>query len=164
MPDIKKEWVIPMGYKIKKSGVFHIEYLYKDMQRWFEHFGYNWKEIQYRQETQPDGTIHLEIRWTADRALNNYLSFVIDTEFLIFMKDIEIEEKGKKIKRKKGSVELRMGAAMGKNMEIWKKSNQLRKMYDNFLIRQRYEDMEEDLYIEVHKLFAMVKKFLELHS
>ncbi len=160
---IKKEWIIPMGYKIKQGGVFHMEYLYKDIYRWFEHYHYNWKEIQYRQEVAPDGTLHLEIRWTANKPLNNYLSVGIDMEFLIFMKDAEVEIKGKKVKRQKGTIEIRTGAYVGYDEDYFSKMNTIKKIYYNLLIRDKIDSVEEDIYVESQELFKMIKEFLELN-
>lgn len=163
MANIEQDPVVPMGYKIKQVSVFNLDYLYKDITRWFQHFDYSWKELQYRQENQPDGTTHLEIRWTAEKEINNYMKFVIDMEFLIFMKDAEVEENGVKVKRNKGAVEIRTGAYIAKDLDIWKNMNALRRIYDNYLIRHRIEDLEDDLYIEAHKLYNMIKSFLNLH-
>ena len=129
-----------MGYKIKQGGVFHLEYLYKEIYRWFEHYGYNWKELQYRQEVSPDGTIHLEIRWTANKPINSYMGFGVDMEFLIFMGDTEVEIKGKKVKRQKGSVEIRTGAYIATDESYFNSLNSIKRMYYNFLIRKRIEN------------------------
>ena len=92
------------------------------------------------------------------------MKYVITMDMLIFVEGVEVEIEGKKAKRDKGSIELRIGAYIDKNEEMWAKLPFLRRIYDRYLINKRIEAMEGELYEEAHGLIEEIKAFLELHT
>lgn len=167
MAEPERDYVVPVGYKIKQKAVFHFEELYKSMYRWFDYYGYAWSELKYSNEVVQSGDKHVEIIWEGKKEINDYLSYVITVEFLMDFGDAQIDKGGVKIKTDAGTIELRCSAYIEKNVDFWEKKPMgkfMRRIYDNFLNKDRLNTEEYNLYIESHKLFNEVKAFLNLHS
>lgn len=167
MADPERDYVVPLGYKIKQKAVFNFEELYKSMYRWFDYYGYGWAELKYSNEVVQSGDKHVEIIWEGKKEINDYLSYVITVEFLMDFGDAQIDKGGVKIKTDAGTIELRCSAYIEKNVDFWEKKPMgkfMRRIYDNFLNKDRLNTEEYNLYIESHKLFNEVKAFLNLHS
>ena len=167
MAEPERDYVVPVGYKIKQKAVFNFEELYKAIYRWFEHYNYKWYELKYSHEVVQNGNFHTEIVWEARREINDYLSYVMTFEFILDFGEAQIDKEGVKIKTNAGTVEMRASAFIEKNVDFWEKKPMgkfMRKMYDNFLNKDRLNTEEYNLYIEAHKLFNEVKAFLNLHN
>lgn len=160
---------IARGVKVKQVAVFYLDEFYKTMFRWFELNHYNFQEKEYRQSTDPKGK-HLEIRWYAEKRIDDYVKFVIEIDFLILgLQDIVVEkEGGVKTKTNKGALELRFNAYLLKDYEDkWSKTafiQFLRAVYDKYIIRARMEAYEDQLFEELQSVIAEAKSFLALHK
>tara|TARA_Y100000310_G_C20598040_1_gene771531 strand:- start:531 stop:1046 length:516 start_codon:yes stop_codon:yes gene_type:complete len=162
-----KEDIVKFGYKIKSKGTFFMDDLYKELYKWFEHYGYDWKEIQYRKTTNPNGSYRLELLWQGEKELDGYASFVIDLHLAADLSDVEVtSDTGQKGKRQKGTIEFRTGAHIKKNIKVWEKKKfgkfQLR-LYD-ILSRAKLDDQKTEAYVEVHKLYDEIKAFMMLYK
>lgn len=162
-----KETIVTFGYKIKAKGTFNMDDLYKELYRWFAHYEYKWKEIQYKKQTNPDGSYRLELLWQGVKELDGYASFVIDLHLAADLNDVEVTaDTGQKGKRQKGTLEFRTGAEIVKNVKVWKDKPfgkfQLR-FYD-VLSRKRLDQQKNDAYVEVHKLYDEIKAFMFLYK
>ena len=159
--------LVASGLKIKQRSVFNLSELYQTMWRWFELYGYDMQELEYR-DSMEGGAKHLEVKWRATKRIDDYLQFVIETNFLILgLQDIEIDQEGVKIKTNKGEVEINLNAYMEKDYEEkWQDSGWsrvIRDIYDKYVIKNRIETLEGELYEEIYKLIDEVKAFLNLH-
>lgn len=155
--------------KVKQQAIFNLDEFYKALYRWFELYHYDFQEREYRESQEPKGK-HIEIRWYAEKKIDDYVKFVIELDFLVLgLEDVMLEkEGGMKTKTNKGTVELRFTAYLLKDYEdSWSKGpviQFMRACYDKFIIRGRLEGYEMELYNEAHKLIAEAKAFLALHK
>lgn len=159
--------VIPNGYQIKAGGIFNLQELYAELQRWFIHYGYDWKEIKYRNVDQPGGGKQVEIMWACEQEVDDYVTWVIKTHIQTFMSDTEIPVEGGKKKVNNGSIEFRFHAYMKKNIEIWDKhwwGNLGKVIYEKILAKQRLGDYEDQLYGDAQNLFSEIKAHLQLYQ
>ena len=162
-----KEDIVAYGYKIKAKGTYYMDDLYKELFRWFAHYGYEWREIQYKKTTNPNGSYRLELLWQGEKELDGYASFVIDLHLAADLTDVEVTaDTGQKGKRQKGTLEFRTGAYIKKNVGVWKDKKfgqfQLR-LYD-VMSRAKLDQQKNDAYVEVHKLYDEIKAYIFLYK
>ncbi|MCX6712017.1 MAG: hypothetical protein NT139_03205 [Candidatus Woesearchaeota archaeon] len=153
--------------KIKQGSVFNFDELYKSLFRWFEAYGYEFHEDEYK-EVQSEKGKQIEILWTADRIFDAYVKFVIETNFFITgLVDVEVEQEGLKIKTNKATIEFRISAYLVKDYKgEWEKTGilrSLREIWDKILFRKRMEQYEDVLYEEVNNYMDEIKAFLNLY-
>ncbi len=153
--------------KIKQGGVFNFDELYKALFRWFEAYGYQFHEDEYK-EVQSEKGKQLEILWSSERDFDAYVRFVIETGFFITgLVDVEVEQEGIKIKTNKATIEFRISAYIVKDYKgEWEKNNLLKNMrtiWDKILFRKRMEQYEDVLYEEVNGYMDEIKAFLNLY-
>ncbi|MBS3171528.1 hypothetical protein J4449_02865 [Candidatus Woesearchaeota archaeon] len=157
---------IASGLKIKQRSVFNLDELYKVMFRWFELYGYDMQELEYRDSIEGNAK-HLEIKWKATKRIDDYLQYIIITNFLILgLESVEIEQDGTKTKTNKGEVEINLTGFLEKDYEDkWESgySRVIRDIYDKYVIHGRIDSLSGELYEEIYKLIDEVKAFLNLH-
>ncbi len=158
--------IVPGGYKIKSKGVFNLEDLYVELNLWFEHHGYKWKELEYKVVARGGGAQRLEIIWKGVREVDDYTNFEISLNMGAEISDVEVNlDGGKKVKRQKGTIEFRSGATIKKNVDVWEGKilgNVQAKVYE-MLIHERLEAQKAELYVEAHKLYDELKAFMMLY-
>lgn len=158
--------VIKDGYKIKAKGVYNLEDLYVELNQWFEHMGYAWKEIEYKVIMGKGGFQRLEILWQGTKKVTDYTSFVIRLNLGADISEVEVTlDNGGKVKRQKGALEFRSEAYILHNRDVWKDKimgNQLAKLYE-ILIKDRLQAEFGQLYGEAHKLYDELKAFMMIY-
>jgi hypothetical protein len=155
-------------FKLKQSSLFDLDELYKIMFRWFENAGYSFYEKLYQDIDTPTGKI-IQVFWTAERKMDDYVKYVIDINFNVTgLSKVDIERGGVKTSTSKGSVEFRITATLLKDYDNkWSATpfmKNIRKFYDQHLIRARLERLEGEIYGEVSGLIDEIKTFLALHK
>lgn len=163
----QRDIVIPTS-KVKERSIFDLDELYKLLHRWFELHRYDLQEREYRDEDTEKGK-HIEIKWHADKKIDDYFKYVIIVDFLILgLEDIEIEQEGIKIKTNKGEVEMKFKAYLLKDYNrMWERFpvlRILREFYDRRIITTRIEGYEDEIYEETYKLINEAKAFLNMHK
>lgn len=168
--DIKEKIeVMPSSHKIKVKAVLELDDLYKECYRWFEHFGYAWREVQYSQIENPNGTKSTEIFWECTREVEDYITFFIELQFQILgYSEVEVKFNGGTKAMQKGTMEFRGGAWIVKKTEAWKNEKggwkpfgQLMARIYDILIRAKLEDYEDILFDEVHRLYNEIRTYLK---
>jgi len=159
--------IIEDGYKIKAKGTYNLEELYEELKNWFEHMGYKWLELEYKQVINRDGSKNLEILWQGEKEIDDYVTFKIKLNMNITgINDTEIKlETGATVKRQKCTLEIKSGAWIEKNVDYFKKKllgKYLPQLYE-ILIRDRLIDQKQTLYLEVHKLYDELKAFMMIY-
>ncbi len=158
--------IIADGYKIKAKGVYNLEDLYVELNQWFIHMGYDWKELEYKVVSGKGGSQHLEILWEGEKKVDEYTNFIIRLNLGADISDAEVTlDGGAKVKRQKGALEFRSEAFMLRNKDVWKgkfMGNQLAKLYE-ILIRDRLKAQGGQLYGEAHKLYDELKAFMMIY-
>lgn len=161
-----KAVIIKDGYKIKAKGVYNLDDLYIELNQWFEHMGYQWKEIEYKVIAGKGGSQRLEILWQGRKDVDKYSMFVIRLNLGADISDVEVVlEGGAKVKRQKGTLEFRSEAYIQRNVNVWQgkvMGNLLAKLYE-ILIRDRLKSQEGQLYAEAHKLYDELKAFMMIY-
>ncbi len=167
MLDLKEEVEILKPYKIKASGVFDFEELYQELERWFKHNGYKWKETTYRNVDQPDGGKMVELKWECERPADDYVTYYISMHWQAFLKDVEVTIENIKRKMNKGSVELRFEVTFKKNTGIWKDKplgKLMGNIYEKLIIRDRLDKHEEMIFDDANLLFSEIRAFFQIYG
>ena len=157
---------IAQAIKVKQKGVFSLDELYLLLYKWFELYGYDFQEQEYR-DIEKAGKKNLEIRWYAEKKIDDYVKFVIKISMMVLaMEEVEIEEDGVKRKSSKGTVEFRFDSFLEKDYENrWEGGAMkfMREVYDRFIIKGRIESLEGELQGELYKFMDEIKAFLNMH-
>jgi|SRR3989344_2289675 len=163
----QKDIIVP-HVKIKDRSIFNLDELYKMLIRWFELHNYDFQEQEYRDNDMGEGKKHLEIKWYAEKKIDDYFKFVMEINlFILGLESVEIEKDGVKHKTNRGEIEFRTKTYLLKDYK--EKFEQtalmkfLRDVYDKYIIRSRIEGYEGELYEETYKLLDEIKAFLNLH-
>ncbi|MFH0751980.1 MAG: hypothetical protein V1914_00080 [archaeon] len=168
MYELEEKSKIIDGYKLKSKGVFNFEELYTEMAKWFKHYDYNWKEIEYKKIDNQDNTQTVEIRWECPKEIDNYVSILTE----IFLKatdlsNVEVTVGNEKKMMNKGSVELKFTTTMIKNINIWTNKpfgKAAGLIYDKILIKDRLTYYEDEIFNESQKLIAEIKEYLQIYA
>ena len=159
---------IATAIKIKQKGVFNLEELYLLLYKWFELYGYDFQEEEYRDIEKGPGEKNLEIRWYAEKKIDDYIKFVIKVSMMVVgMKEVEIEEEGVKRKTNTGTVEFRFDSYLFKDYEDrWEGGVMkfFREVYDKYIIKGRIESLEGELQEQLYKFIDEIKSFLNMHK
>ncbi|MEK6934940.1 MAG: hypothetical protein AABW46_03610, partial [Nanoarchaeota archaeon] len=163
----QRDIIVP-HVKVKDRAIFALEELYKALFRWFELHNYDFQEQEYRDDDMGGGRKHLELKWYAERKIDDYFKFVMEVNFLIVgLEDVEVEIEGVKHKSNKGDIEIRTRSYLLKDWQAKFEQTAmmkfLRDVYDKYIIRGRIEGYESDIYEETYKFLDEIKAFLNLH-
>jgi hypothetical protein len=159
------------NYKIKSETIVDLGELYKVLFRWFQNNGYLFYEKEYKDEDEPGGTKHLEIFWVAEKVMDKYVKFVIELSYLVVkLAKVEVERGGTKFTTNKGVIEFRISTYMAKDYDnSWKKTSSpglkgMHKFYENFVIRQRLNRLEDEFVVEFNAFIDEIRSFMALHK
>ncbi len=154
------------AYKIKAASVFDMNELYESMSRWFEHKGYEWKELRYKRTDNPNGSVTTEIGWECTKKIDDYVKFVVTMGAQIVLTDVEVNlPNNAKKKMNKGSIESKFTAYLQKDVGIWEKKalgHLLGLIYEKILIRKRLEEYEKAMFAEINTFFDEVRLYLQI--
>lgn len=157
---IKKVYkVLPgTGIRIKKSGVFNFDGLYKDMKDWFIDHEYLFNEKEHTEKDLPQGR-EILMRWTAERDIDDYARFKIEISFMI-----------EKFMKLNGKARAELKITYFANIDFDYKNNWQRNslykflffMYNNYIIKGKIlTNYEPKLKKDVDDLREIVKGYLE---
>lgn len=92
--------------KINYEGLFNCKELYKLMDEFFSHRGYDKSEGKHAESVNPEGKyIEMEIRYY--RKMSEYVQNVVDIKLIMSdLKEVEVKKDKSKIKLNKGKVQL----------------------------------------------------------
>lgn len=154
---------IEKGAKIKWTGIFDLNDLYRKMKFWLEWNGYgNDKNMEksYIERIKPNGK-QIEIKWLVENEVSNFCKACIEiTFFAIGIESIQIEKEGKQIKTKKGDIELRFTSWL----ELDIKDNLVDKIYKKYILKNEIEGYKIELYDDTMDLHDEVKSYLTLQQ
>ena len=173
--------LIPDGYKIKSGGIFDLEELYTEMERWFEFGGYSWRETKYRVAEMPNGLSQIEIKWECEKKGSEYLTYYLSMHWQAFVTEVEVNVDGIKKKMNKGSIEFRFEGKLKRNVEAFspkEDSPEAKKrfllkgsfgkfimaIYDKVIIKNQVDYYKGFFFGESQRLFDEIKAFLQLYS
>ena len=163
MPD--KDPIIKEG-KVKYSGPFDLELLYKKLQEWIRRARFKPpQEKRYVERVKPFGKI-VDIAWETSKAqLDEYLKMELEVRFLIVgLSDIEVDQGGKKVKLQKADLEITFSSALVRNAKSeWTDKSVMRKLYERYIIPDKVEYYKIELYKDTEKVMDETKNFLALY-
>ncbi len=154
--------------KIKHSGIFDYKELYRFCYTWLVDKEYWVVEKEYSEKMTARGK-EIEIAWDAKRKISDYFRFYLKIRWRILgMKDVEVEEEGKRVSMNKGQPEIKVTAVLEKDYEHRWEQNAilkfLRGLYDRYIVRGRIEAYEDKIHGEADEFLAQVKSFLALEG
>ena len=159
--------VVP-SVKLKWKGIFDFEGLYKKMKYWLEFQGYgdeknNFREVKYTERIKPTGK-NYEIIWVGEKIISDYFSFNIKITFLgLYIQKVEVQRQSRKIQMDKGEIEMKFTATLVKNrQDRWNPSSVIKKIYENFITKDRIEEYKIDIYKKTYEFLDEVKAYLDL--
>lgn len=155
--------------KVAHNGVFDFGGLYSFLYEWLtEENGYGVVEKKYSEKLKGDSK-DIDIEWEGYRKVNDYFRLKIKVVWrIIGLKNVEVEENGRKKKMNQGGVEVKMSGFLEKDYENKWDENPMTKffrgIYDKFIIKNRIEQYEDKITGDVDGTLAQVKSFLSLEA
>lgn len=165
---MSEKLVIGKELKLKFNGIFDMNDLYRKMKFWLEWNGYGPEkgmEKMYVERIKPNGK-QIEIKWVAENDVSNYINGVIEiTFFVIGLESVEIEREGKKVKTKKGDIEIRLTGYLVLNTAgKWDDNGFINKIYKRFILKKNIDGYKIDLYNDLYDLHDEIKAYLNLQQ
>lgn len=153
--------------KLKNQGNFDYKNLYEFLYDTFMEEGYDVHESKYAEKNKGDSK-NLDLNWTATKKISSYFSFEIKTNWIILgLKKVKIQKDGKESLVDDATVEITFTADLVKDpSNKWEKSflKTFRRIYDQYIIKNRVEDYEMALYEEVNEIIDHVKSFFAIEG
>lgn len=156
----KEDYVTPKpGLLITHKGKFDLDNLYKEGRSWFKARKYDFNEKDQIEIVKPEGN-ELRVRWLAERKIDDYVKFHIQTRFFM----LELKKTGELYNAKlkiniAAYVELDYRGNWGRNLI----GHFLFYVYNNFIIKKKIENVYEvKLYNETSEYINLLKKILEI--
>ncbi|MFA5084733.1 MAG: hypothetical protein WC475_05165 [Candidatus Paceibacterota bacterium] len=161
---LEEKKVLFDAYKIKAGTTFDMGELYESMHRWFIQKGYGWKEIRYKHVDNPNGSVTTEMAWECSKALDDYVTFVVEMGAQIIVSEVEVTlPNNAKKKMHKGSIEMKFSSYLKKNVKVWEGRTMggfLGLVYEKILIRKRLEEYEKASLGEITTFFDEIRLYL----
>lgn len=164
-----KEFEIVPAIKIKRKGVFNLSGLYEMMEDWLDFNGLsdNLKETEYIEKTTPGGK-EIAISWETYFDVNSYVRFKIKITFnVIGLIEVELQKGHKKVKRNKGTVEIKIEGKVVYDPEDKYKKNIITFPFMWFYelkMKNRLEGYKLELYKKLYTLQKEIKIYLDMHE
>lgn len=154
--------------KVKQKGIFNYKDLYEFLFDFFMENGYDVHETKYREKINGDAK-EVEISWDGIKDTgSNYFKYQIAVYWIILgMKPVTIKKDGREIKSDSGTVEISFTGNLIKDPDNkWDKPilRVLRDLYDRYIIKQRIENHEIQLYQDANEVVAQLKSFLAIEG
>ncbi len=164
--------VIIKDTKLKYSGVFDTDRVYRKLIEWFEVNEYGSVpnvEKSYLERISPGGKT-IEVIFEGKRKEAGYFRFELGVK--IFGKRVQETETvidGNKVKMQKGDLDLQFSSAVVWNVndegkDVFPEASLMRRFYETFLIRDKLEDAKIELYKETVSFIEEMKQFFNLYQ
>jgi len=153
--------------KIKHNGFFDFKETYRILFEWLIDHNYDVNEKTYKEVLQAGGAKEIEVEWEAVRKVSDYFRFFLKVKFHpMAMTSVEVEVDGVKQKMNKGQMDIEIECVLHKDYEEkWTATpflKFLRTFYDKYLIKERVEQYEMKLILEMEEFVAQAKAFLAM--
>ncbi len=155
--------------KTKYTGFFHFKDFYQFCHDWLvEDFGLDVTEKKYQEKLAGDAK-EVEIEWEGYKKVTDYFQFKVVVKWRILgLKNVEINQGGKKIKTNEGSVEIRLAGTLIRDYEGKFEKDAFRKflrsVYEKWVIPSRIDQMEEKLFSDSNEFLEQAKAFLTMEG
>jgi len=155
--------------KVKYDGIFSFADFYKFCYDYLsEELGFGTSETKYVEKLKGDMK-ELEIEWEGEVKVTDYFKNVVKVTFrIIALKNIEIQQEGKKKKTNTGSVEIGVKGTVVSDYEGKYETSPMlrffRRVYEKWIIPSQIEQIEEKLISDCDDLLAQAKAYLSLEG
>jgi len=155
---------------IKHVGIFSFTDFYKFCYEWIkEETGMDpLTETKYEEKLKGDEK-EIVVEWKGEKKLTDYFRFDAEVKFEIrALKNIEIEQSGKKIKTNDGSVKINIKGILVRDykgkfeMSAFRKF--LRSIYEKWVIPARIEEYEGKIAGSCDEFLSQAKSYLDLEG
>jgi hypothetical protein len=154
---------------IYKSGVFDLDAVYGAIRKWYAENNFVPFEDAYKAKTK-EGGFEFTNDWRAVRNITNYIRYWVNVEIKGWkVTDVEVAVKGKKVKRKKARIRLRVYSELETDWEErWSSSPILEKFrvfYEKYILKKKIEDVYEvEIWKMSYDLHSKIKQALETEA
>ncbi len=153
--------------KIKDKGIFNLGDLYSMMKHWLDLNGFgdetkSFREEKYVERIKGDSK-NIDIRWKAEKIINDYFSCVIKIEIMVLgLKEVELEIEGRKISTNKAEISISIKSDLiTDRQKKWHPF--LKRIYENTIIKDRISSYKEYYYNKTYSFAEAIKEFLEIN-
>ncbi len=148
------------SFVIQKKGVFDFELLIKDLVSFFKSKVYDVTEKE-NSEMFGGGSRDLIVRYEFAKAVDEYFSFhfKVEIESLHAVSVVDKETKKKKLKME---VHLKVEYDLKRDYSGMLKSSFIKKIYEKYIIPERIDKFERQVYLDGNALQALFRERLEL--
>lgn len=156
--------------KVKYEGVFSFKDFYQFCYDYLSNekgFG-NLTEKSYKEKIKGNEK-DVEVEWEDKKEFNDYFRHDIKVKFAVKrLKDVEVQQEGKKIKTQQGEIEVSMKGTVvsdydGK-FDTTPFNKVLRSIYEKWIIPSTYEQVKEKIIGPCDDFLAQAKAFLDLEG
>ena len=156
--------IIYKDAQLKLKGIYDLKLMYKKIYEWLQDEGFEIKEKYYVERIKPFGKI-IEFEWECQQSEGEYFKYQINLKcFVIGANQIEVEKDNEKLKLTKSELELTFNAKLIRNANNkWADDSFIKKLYEEYFIKDEIEHQKIEVYKEVHDLMAEIKNFINLY-
>jgi len=153
--------------KVKYAGVFDLKGFYKLLYDILAvTLKYTVEEEKYKEKVDSGGKL-LEIRWRAEKKVDDYTLFIIEVNiFITGLTPVTVERDGVETKANKGDIEVTFKCKLQTDYEgRWESSpilKFLKGVYDTYLYRSTFENWKKKIYEEMYTAQNEIKAFFNL--
>jgi len=152
-------------HRMEQEGVFDLKYLYRMMKEWFKDNNYTYIEKENTTNIRDKGA-EIKLCMIGERKVTDYFKFEIEVRFLI-IRTQQVKVKNKPMYQ--GDLKAHIKATLHIDYRnMWAKnkfSKTLRYIYNNFLIKNKIENVYQPaLKFEGDDLFNVMKECLGMYN
>jgi hypothetical protein len=152
--------------KLKHKGHWNYKEFYEISMEVLKDMGYGVGESEYSEKTGTDGK-EIKFDWNAEKKITDYFKGTMSIKVRIRgLKDVEVEQEGKKINTYKGEMSIEVKAALEKDYEdrweqqpFWK---MMRGVYEKYVIRTTVDEYEDKVAEDAANFVGQIKSFLQI--
>jgi len=151
---------------VKPKGIFDWKDFYKFLYELMQAQGYVITEDHYNQKETKNGK-EIEVQWNCSQFIDDYTRFDVQLLLKVFgLVDVQIERGGQKKDMNQGEIEVWItGFITTDYKNQWEKQpilKFLKGVYDRYLYRSRYEELQAKMWEHVYLIENEVKAYFEL--
>jgi len=166
-----KERINPLpivsNFTIKKTGIIDLNGLFAAIPEWFERYNYTFFQKGHSEKVSSTGR-YIESVWKGERKVSYYVKYILQLEILARdINDVLVEDRGKKLKRTRGRIQLVFNSQLEKNyLKTFSETKGtfsyfIKLFYEKYIIRYWLKKHEEKLYFETQDFMETLKNFLQ---
>ncbi len=155
--------------KIKYAGIFPFSEFYKFCYEYLtEELGFGIIETAYAEKISGDAK-NIDVEWDGVVEVDDYFQFKIKVVFrIIGLKNVEIEQEGKKKKTNKGDAEVSIKGTIVTDYRGEYETKPIKRfmknIYDKWVIPSKIEKFEEKLISYCDDFLSQAKAYLDLEG